>query len=113
MVLTDELPDWTVYEWPRHALDSKRLGQAHRWFFFDVVDASIEPSPDGTEFSTWQWVEPEWLVDHVVAFRRSSYRRALGFERDTARSPGPGSWARVARERGPLRTRWPSTTDRW
>jgi putative (di)nucleoside polyphosphate hydrolase len=71
-------------------LDSKRLGQAHRWFFFDVVDTAIEPSPDGTEFSTWRWAEPEWLVDHVVGFRRSSYRRALLGERDVARSTGPG-----------------------
>ncbi len=90
VVLSAELPDWTVYEWPRHALDSKRLGQAHRWFFFDVVDDAIEPSPDGSEFSTWRWVEPEWLIDNVVAFRRSSYQRALGRERDAARSPGAG-----------------------
>jgi putative (di)nucleoside polyphosphate hydrolase len=93
VVLSAELPDWTVYEWPRRALDSKRLGQAQRWFFFDVVDAAIEPSPDGTEFTAWRWVEPEWLVDHVVAFRRASYRWALGDERAAARSsgsPGPG-----------------------
>jgi putative (di)nucleoside polyphosphate hydrolase len=90
VVLSQELPDWTVYEWPRRALDSKRLGQAHRWFFFDVVDASVEPSPDGSEFSTWRWVEPDWLLDHVVAFRRSSYRRALGGAPGAAPTPGPG-----------------------
>jgi putative (di)nucleoside polyphosphate hydrolase len=93
VVLSAELPDWTVYEWPRRALDSKRLGQAQRWFFFDVVDAAIEPSPDGSEFTAWRWVEPEWLVDHVVAFRRASYQRALGDERAAASSsgsPGPG-----------------------
>jgi putative (di)nucleoside polyphosphate hydrolase len=90
VVLSQELPDWTVYEWPRRALDSKRLGQAHRWFFFDVVDATVEPSPDGSEFSTWQWVEPDWLLDNVVAFRRSSYRRALGGAPGAAPTSGPG-----------------------
>ena len=87
--LSEELPDWTVYEWPRRALDSKRLGQAHRWFFFDVLDATVEPSPDGSEFSTWRWVEPDWLLDNVVAFRRSSYRRALGGAPGASPAPGP------------------------
>ena len=88
VALTDELPDWTVYEWPRRALDSKRLGQVHRWFFFDVVDPAVEPAPDGTEFSTWRWVEPEWLIAQVVAFRRASYRKSLDRERDAADAPG-------------------------
>jgi putative (di)nucleoside polyphosphate hydrolase len=78
VVLRGSLPDWTVYEWPRRLLDSKRLGQAHRWFFFDIVDHAVEPAPDGSEFSTWRWVEPQWLIDHVVPFRRASYARALG-----------------------------------
>ena len=73
----------------RHALDSKRLGQAHRWFFFDVVDDAIEPSPDGTEFSAWRWVEPEWLIDHVVAFRRRAIAEPWSRAR-RARSPGAG-----------------------
>ena len=50
VVSSAEFPDWIVYEWPRRVLDSKRLGQVHRWFLFDA-STTIEPTPDGSEFS--------------------------------------------------------------
>lgn len=82
--LVDEYPEWTAYEWPADLMvpegleRKKRLGQAQRWFFFDVADDDVEPVPDGVEFSAWQWVTADWLIDQVVEFRRSSYRRVLG-----------------------------------
>jgi putative (di)nucleoside polyphosphate hydrolase len=76
--LAGEFPDWTSYEWPDEVRDDgRRLGQTQRWFIFDVTDDSIEPTPDGVEFSSWKWVEPEWLVDNVVDFRRPHYARVL------------------------------------
>ena len=79
MDLVDEHPEWTVYEWPEHVRgDGKRFGQAQRWFTFRVRDDSTEPSPDGVEFRAWKWVEPAWLIEQVVAFRRASYARVLG-----------------------------------
>lgn len=73
-------PDWTVYEWPegvgaRHK--NGRLGQAQRWYFFEVLRPDVEPTPDGVEFVAWKWVDPRWLVDQVVDFRKPSYRRVL------------------------------------
>ena len=77
--LVGEFDDWTVYEWPRPVRQSgKRLGQAQRWFTFRVRDDGIEPTPDQDEFVAWQWVEPSWLIDQIVDFRRDVYRRVLG-----------------------------------
>ena len=81
--LVDEFPDWTVYEWPEELREGRRhserrLGQAQRWFTFRVRADDVEPTPDGVEFSTWRWVEPEWLIDQVVGFRQAVYRRVLG-----------------------------------
>jgi 8-oxo-dGTP pyrophosphatase MutT (NUDIX family) len=76
--LVDEYPEWTVYEWPDGVKRGSRLGQAQRWFFFEVIDDDVAPTPDGHEFDDWKWVEVDWLIDQVVEFRRASYQRVLG-----------------------------------
>ncbi|WP_040490947.1 NUDIX domain-containing protein [Ilumatobacter nonamiensis] len=75
--LVAEFPEWTAYEWPDGPRKNGRMGQAQRWFTFQVKDAAIEPVPDGVEFQSWKWVKPQWLADNVVEFRRPSYRRVL------------------------------------
>lgn len=77
--LVDEYPEWTIYEWPEHVRQQgKRLGQAQRWFTFRTRRDDVQPTPDGVEFVAWRWVEPAWLVDQVVEFRRPVYARVLG-----------------------------------
>jgi len=79
VALVGEHPEWTVYEWPADVVrGDARLGQAHRWFFFRPLREDIEPSPDGREFGAWKWVEPGWLIEQVVEFRREPYQRVLG-----------------------------------
>ena len=78
-----EFPEWVAYEWPDdlirdHGRGGKRRGQVHKWFLFDALHADITPTPDGSEFVSWRWVEPRWLIDNVVAFRRDAYQRVLG-----------------------------------
>ncbi len=76
--LVGEHPEWVLYEWPDEVVDGgNRLGQVHRWFRFRMLDETTEPTPDGREFRAWQWVEPEWLIEQIVPFRRSSYTRVL------------------------------------
>lgn len=73
-----EFEEWTTYEWPDEVRDNgRRLGQTQRWFTFDLLDDTITPAPDGVEFCAWKWVEPSWLVDNVVGFRRPHYARVL------------------------------------
>lgn len=83
--LVGEHPFWTVYEWPedvRLRLDAPgktgRIGQAHRWFFFEPLADELEPVPDGHEFIGWKWVDPGDLLSQVVEFRRHGYQQVLG-----------------------------------
>lgn len=82
--LVEEHPNWTVYEWPpdvaRRKAASKsadRLGQAHKWFFFEPVGDDVVPQPDGVEFVAWKWTSPRELIDDVVEFRRPGYAQVL------------------------------------
>lgn len=82
VVARAEFPDWTVYEWPSeihqvHGKSGRRRGQVQRWFLFDALRPDVEPSPDGSEFVAWQWVEPQWLIDHVPDWRRVAYVKVL------------------------------------
>ena len=75
--LVDEYDGWTVYQWPNGDQNGERLGQVHRWFFFEPLRDDVVPTPDGTEFSAWQWMNPDALIDGVVEFRRRPYRQVL------------------------------------
>ena len=83
VVARAEFPEWTVSEWPdevrllRGKVANKR-GQVHKWFLFDAVSPEVTPAPDGSEFVSWQWVEPAWLIDHVPSWRRPAYAKVLG-----------------------------------
>ncbi len=83
VVLKSEHPEWLSYEWPpdvraQKASARERLGQTQRWFVFEAINSDITPTPDGTEFVAWKWVQPRWLIDHVVEFRQRPYERVLG-----------------------------------
>ncbi len=76
--LTGEDPEWIAYEVPaEHRTPKLGLGQVQRWFHFRLADDTVEPTVDGDEFVAWKWVDPQWLVDNVVAWRRQAYRRGL------------------------------------
>jgi putative (di)nucleoside polyphosphate hydrolase len=76
--LVGEHPAWVTYEFPEHVRrNGKRLGQAQRWFTFRAHHDDLRPAPDGVEFVDWKWVDRDWLVDHVVEFRRDAYRTVL------------------------------------
>ena len=76
--LAGEYDEWTVYELPPAARRGSRLGQAHRWFAFEVARVDVTPTPDGVEFGAWRWMSIAALVDEVAEFRRPGYQRALG-----------------------------------
>jgi len=78
VTLVAEHPDWVPYEWPLEIRTGRKgIGQVQRWFTFSVVDEHVAPRPDGSEFTAWRWVDRQWLVDNVAAFRAAAYRRVL------------------------------------
>jgi putative (di)nucleoside polyphosphate hydrolase len=83
VVARAEYPEWIAYEWPddvrrRRSPDGKRRGQVQKWFLFDALSADVVPTPNGTEFVSWRWVERDWLIANVVEWRRAVYERVLG-----------------------------------
>lgn len=76
--LVDEYEGWTVYTWPAEMHRNGRLGQVHRWFFFEPRSDAIRPDPDGSEFRNWTWMEVADLIERVVDFRKDPYRQVLG-----------------------------------
>lgn len=75
--LVDEYDGWTVYTWPAEMRRNGRLGQVHRWFFFEPSSAELRPTPDGSEFGDWAWMSIGDLIDRVVDFRKTPYRQVL------------------------------------
>lgn len=79
--LAGEFPHWTVYAWPEGVSGGRRgdrVGQVHRWFFFEPVRDDVEPTPDGHEFRSWKWMDVGTLIAGVVDFRQLPYRQVLG-----------------------------------
>lgn len=78
VALVDEYEGWTAYLWPVEMRRGERLGQVHRWFFFEPILDPIEPKPDGSEFRNWKWMTPDQLIERVVDFRKQPYQQVLG-----------------------------------
>lgn len=78
VALVDEYDGWTAYLWPEPMRRGARLGQAHRWFFFEPIVDPIRPVPDGKEFASWKWMTASKLIDLAVEFRKQPYRQVLG-----------------------------------
>ena len=76
--LVGEHDEWTVYAWPSSMRRGQRIGQVHRWFFFEPLSDDISPRPDGSEFSDWRWMPIDELLGRVVEFRKAPYRQVLG-----------------------------------
>ncbi|MDW3212959.1 MAG: NUDIX domain-containing protein [Ilumatobacteraceae bacterium] len=78
VALVEEYEGWTAYLWPEPMRKGSRLGQAHRWFFFEPIVDPLTPTPDGSEFCNWKWMRPARVIDQVVEFRKQPYRQVLG-----------------------------------
>lgn len=78
--LVDEYDGFTAYAWPKSMRRNDRLGQVHRWFFFEPTgaDTDLVPRPDGSEFTAWTWMLPAELIERVVEFRKGPYRQVFG-----------------------------------
>jgi len=73
-----EYPGWVTYEYPAEVrMANGRIGQSQRWFLFDAMRNDVQPQPDGSEFTAWQWVTKAWMLEHAVEFRRQSYELVL------------------------------------
>lgn len=75
---------WLNYYLPKHLrrYRSKPLciGQRQKWFLLQLVSADEAIRLDACEspeFDSWRWVDYWYPLQHVVAFKREVYRKAL------------------------------------
>jgi putative (di)nucleoside polyphosphate hydrolase len=78
-----EMDDWVTYDLPEHlvgvAFHGKFKGQTQKWFAmrFTGEDADIDLTAHDPEFSGYQWVALDKLVDIIVPFKRETYRAVI------------------------------------
>lgn len=80
--LLGEYPEWLVYEYPSYVEKGKHLGQAQRWFVYELLtDESRINLETGEyqEFSQFRWVDTKDLESIAVDFRKPIYRHIASY----------------------------------
>lgn len=78
-----ESADWVPYELPPELLSTlwggRFRGQRQKWFAlrFTGVDSDIDITGHEPEFSTWDWLHPDAVIEHIVPFKRGIYEAVL------------------------------------
>lgn len=74
---------WLYYNLPVHLRRRSRplcIGQKQKWFLLHLVSGDARIKLDAMkdpEFDDWRWEDYWYPVDHVIAFKRQIYRKAL------------------------------------
>lgn len=78
-----ETKTWFCYDLPAEFLEGSRhgrwRGQQQKWFLmlFRGQDSDIGVATETPEFSQWQWVTTDRLIELIVPFKRQLYLRVL------------------------------------
>jgi putative (di)nucleoside polyphosphate hydrolase len=83
VLIEAETADWLTYDLPPELLGKvwkgRYRGQRQKWFLMVLTapDSAIDITRPPREFSRWQWMTPEALLDAIVPFKRATYRAVL------------------------------------
>ena len=75
--------DWVLYDLPDELLGKiwkgKFRGQQQKWFRMRLIgpDSLIDITQKPREFSRWQWMTPDALIEAIVPFKRKVYSAVL------------------------------------
>ncbi|WP_102109014.1 RNA pyrophosphohydrolase [Oceaniglobus roseus] len=78
-----ETDGWIAYDLPHHLVPGhwkgRFRGQKQRWYLmrFRGEDGEIDISGPPPEFSEWQWMDKDRLLDSIVPFKRAVYQAVL------------------------------------
>jgi putative (di)nucleoside polyphosphate hydrolase len=79
---------WRSYDLPpdlaRRMWGGRYRGQTQLWlaFRFEGTDEEIRVDGEHPEFRAWQWIEPVWLPQVIVPFKRDVYLSVVDEFRD-------------------------------
>ena len=83
--------DWITYDLPAELIGQiwggKYRGQKQKWFLFRFLgqDSDVNIATEHPEFSVWQWMRAEELVERIVPFKRAVYEQVFAAFRDHLR----------------------------
>ena len=83
--LIAESTHWYAYDFPAgvHFISEKKkafVGQKQKWFLFLYTGLNIQKdfsSRQDMEFDDFQWVEKDFLINHIVPFKKNVYLQVL------------------------------------
>lgn len=76
--LLREHEGWIDYLLPTEmAMGRKFSGQTQKWFLFEYLESGLPDIKKATdkEFEQLAWVEIDWLIAHVIDFRKPVYKQ--------------------------------------
>jgi len=68
---------WIDYHLPASMTAGRRfVGQTQKWFLFEYLETGLPNLAKATdrEFEQLAWVEFDWLIAHVIDFRKPVYK---------------------------------------
>ncbi|OOY09018.1 MULTISPECIES: RNA pyrophosphohydrolase [unclassified Thioclava] len=80
--------DWVRYDLPHDLVpkiwNGRWRGQEQKWFLMRFLgsDDQVQIETDHPEFSVWQWMSFDELVENIVPFKRSVYEAVRAEFRD-------------------------------
>lgn len=78
-----ESKNWINYDLPKELIpklwNGKFVGQSQKWFAmeFSGSDSDVNINTKNPEFSKWQWMTKNKLLDNIVPFKKRVYENIL------------------------------------
>ena len=75
--------DWLTYDLPVEMIGTiwggKYRGQKQKWFLFRFLgqDSDVNIATEHPEFSVWQWMQANDLVNRIVPFKHTVYEQVF------------------------------------
>ena len=78
-----ESKNWINYDLPKELIpklwNGKFVGQSQKWFAMEFLgsDSDVNINTKNPEFSNWQWMTKNKLLDSIVPFKKRVYENIL------------------------------------
>ncbi len=78
-----ESKNWINYDLPKELIpklwNGKFVGQSQKWFAMEFLgsDSDVNINTKNPEFSKWQWMTKNKLLDSIVPFKKRVYKNIL------------------------------------
>ena len=78
-----ESKNWINYDLPKELIpklwNGKFVGQSQKWFAMEFLgsDSDVNINTKNPEFSKWQWMTQNKLLDSIVPFKKRVYENIL------------------------------------